>query len=76
VESQTSPATPPPDLGQLRISLTAPGDSVLRALGSRPSSFTAREAWVRDAAQLVAHDIPDPSPTPDPVALDDLGLDI
>jgi hypothetical protein len=45
-------------------------------LVERPSSFAAREAWVREAAQLVAAGTPKLDPTAQPVGVDDLGMDL
>jgi hypothetical protein len=46
------------------------------AFGERPSSFAAREAWAREAAQLVAAGTPTLDPTAQPVGVDDLGMDL
>jgi hypothetical protein len=47
-----------------------------KALGERPSSLAAREAWAREAAQLVAIGTPMLDPTTQPVGVDDLGMDL
>jgi hypothetical protein len=47
-----------------------------KALGERPSSLAAREAWAREAAQLVATGTPMLDPTTQPVGVDDLGMDL
>ena len=46
------------------------------ALGERPSSFAALEAWACEAAQLVAGGTPTLNPTAQPVGVDDLGMDL
>jgi Ti-type conjugative transfer relaxase TraA len=45
-----------------------------RELGSRPTSFRAREAWTREAVALLGRDAPPAAPSLEPAGLDDVGL--
>ena len=47
-----------------------------QALGERPSSFAAREAWAREAAQLVGAGTPTLEPPTQHLGADDLGMDL
>jgi hypothetical protein len=60
------------DLHETRITLVGRGP----ALGERPSSFAAREAWAREAAQLVGTGTATLDPAPEPASMDDLGIDL
>jgi conjugative relaxase-like TrwC/TraI family protein len=47
-----------------------------RPLSERPSSFAAREAWAREAAQLVGAGMPTLDPPTQPIGADDFGMDL
>jgi hypothetical protein len=65
-----------PNLHEARVALVGRDDVLGRALGERPSSFAAREAWVREAAQLVGTGTPTRDPGPEHATIDDLGTEI
>jgi conjugative relaxase-like TrwC/TraI family protein len=69
-------ALSPPDLHDARVALVDREEAISRVLGARPSSFAAREAWVREAMQLVAHETPALDPAPEPATVDDFGMDL
>jgi AAA domain len=69
-------ATSPLDPDAARIGVLDPDAEHRRALGARPASFHAREAWTREAVALIGHDAAAPSPSAEPAGLDDVGLDL
>lgn len=52
--------TAPLEVDALRVALTAPDSDMVEALGARPDGFAEREAWLRDATELVTHGAPLP----------------
>jgi hypothetical protein len=68
--------TAPVDRDTARTALLDPSSRVSGMLGDRPTGFAAREAWMRDAATLVARDVPiEHAPSIAP-SMDDLGLEL
>jgi hypothetical protein len=53
-----------------------PSSRVSDILGDRPASFAARETWMREAALLVAHDMPLDHVSSLAASMDDLGLEL
>jgi hypothetical protein len=64
-----------PVLHDTRVALVDRDQAISQVLGERPSTFAAREAWVREAIQLVANETPALDPAPEPATMDDLGMD-
>jgi conjugative relaxase-like TrwC/TraI family protein len=70
------PAPAQLDADEVRVVLLDPDEQTRLALGSRPSSFRARDAWTRDAVALVGRETPTLDSSPGPASIDDLGLDL
>jgi hypothetical protein len=86
-ETVVPPATPTRstlptgDIAQLSVDelsvATLDPEALTRGvLGSRPSSFRARDAWTREAMALVGRGTPTLDPSPEPASIDDVGLDL
>jgi Ti-type conjugative transfer relaxase TraA len=66
----------PVDRDTARTALLDPSSRVSEMLGDRPTGLAAREAWMRDAAMLLARDVPfERAPSIEP-SMDDLGLEL
>jgi hypothetical protein len=64
------------DADEVRVALLDPDEQMRRVLGSRPSSFRARDGWTREAIALVGRETPTLGSSPEPASIDDVGLDL
>jgi hypothetical protein len=74
--SSTGVPHTPPDLDDTRSAVLDPEAGVRRTVGSRPSSFRAREARTREAIALVGPGKPSLDSARAPASMDDVGLEL
>jgi len=75
-ETPMAVAVASPDVHGIRLALVGRDQAISRTLGERPSNFAAREAWVRDAAQLVRSPARNLDAAPGPATMDDFGMEM